>query len=282
MDRSFLLAPARFEGLGVRLAADVGGDAAGLPILFLHGGGQTRHSWGRAAAELAASGYFVVSLDLRGHGDSDWAADGDYSLTTLSRDVQAVAAQLPARPVLVGASLGGIAALLAVGESDAPVARGLVLVDITPKIDPAGVKRITDFMNARPEGFATLDEAADAVANYMRGRPRPTAATGLLKNLRWRDGRYFWHWDPGVIRDSDVNRPDFVARLEAAARAVEIPTLLIRGARSEIVNADGVRHFLEHLPHAHFVDIADAGHMVAGDRNDAFNGAIFDFLRRHH
>src|SRR5256885_5273524 len=108
---------------GLRLAADVAGDAGAPPVVFFHGGGQTRHAWGTTLDVLAGEGWRAYSVDLRGHGDSDWAEDGDYTLDAFSADVLAVATSLDQLPVLVGASLGGIASLAAVGGSAVPGAR---------------------------------------------------------------------------------------------------------------------------------------------------------------
>lgn len=269
----------KFEGRGVHLAGDVLGDTTGLPVLLLHGGGQTRHSWASAAEELARRGYYAVSIDFRGHGESDWASDRDYGMSAMRDDVIAVIAQLPSRPVLVGASLGGIASLLAIGETGAQLAEALVLVDITPRVEMSGVRRIREFMTAQPDGFGSLDEVADAVAAYNPKRPRPSDPSGLLKNVRLRNGRYYWHWDPSLLDTMDPLEPGYFERLDKAARNVGLPTLLVKGAESEIVSSATVEHMLELIPHAEFVDISGAGHMVAGDRNDAFNGAVFRFLQ---
>lgn len=268
-----------FEGDGLKLAADVGGDSGAPPVVLLHGGGQTRHAWGAAARALVSHGRYVVSLDLRGHGDSDWDRNGDYSLDLQVRDLRAVLQQIPGKPVLVGASLGGFIALLTVGEAEVPVASGLVLVDVTPMVDPAGEARVIGFMNAYPQGFATLEAAADAVAEYLPHRPRPANTNGLRRNLRLRDdNRYYWHWDPRLFERLRASPQYQLARYEAAARRVAVPTLLVRGERSELVTPQNVQHFLRLIPSAQYVDVADAGHMVAGDRNDVFNQAILSFL----
>ncbi len=214
--------PAALHGEGgLRLVADAWGDPSDPPVLLLHGGGQTRHSWGGTAAALAADGWYALALDLRGHGESEWAKDGDYSFDGFVADLHQVLAGLAGRPVLVGASLGGITSLLAEGESREPVAQALVLVDVVPSLDREGVGRILAFMSDRPDGFASLDEAADAIAEHLPHRPRPTDLSGLRKNLRLHgDGRYRWHWDPrfltGERRPAATRNPD---RLRAAARA---------------------------------------------------------------
>lgn len=271
------------RGSDVNLAADVTGPVAGPTILFLHGSGQTRQSWGSALAQASERGYRAISLDLRGHGDSDWSADGEYSLDRFAADLRQVIVQLEREPILVGASLGGIIGMM-IAAAPPPRLRGLVLVDITARVEMSGANEVIAFMDSAPDGFASLEEAAAAVSAYLPHRPRPTNTNGLKRNLRLRDGRYHWHWDPAFMRmgrdASGKIKADQPNSLEKLARAIDIPTLLIRGSRSRIVSEDGAREFLELVPHAEFVDIAGAHHMVAGDANDAFNAAVFDFIDR--
>lgn len=262
------------------LRGDAHGREDGPPVLLLHGGGQTRHSWAAVASQLAAAGCRAVAMDLRGHGDSDWAPDGDYRLDAFTRDVEAMVAHLDRVPVVVGASLGGMAALIAEGEAATVLSSGLVLVDIAPQIEPAGVERIVGFMTAHTDGFASLDDAADAIAAYRPERPRPTDLGGLEKNLRRQpDGRWRWHWDPGFLApDRGPSSRAQPARLDAAARQVDVPTLLVRGRQSDLLSEQGAHHFLELVPHAGYIDVADAGHMVVGDRNDVFAASVLEFV----
>ena len=273
----------RFQGSGgVTLAADVGGDPAAIPVILMHGGGQTHHSWGTAARDLVEGGFHVISLDLRGHGESDWSPQGDYTIDAFAADLAAVASTLSSPPALVGASLGGATSLIAVGEGKL-AARALVLVDVVPKLERAGAERIGEFMRANPHGFANLDEVADAVSRYISHRPRPSNIEGLRRNVRLReDGRLYWHWDPKVIgnigrREAPI---EFRNRLALAAEQVRVPALLVRGKLSEVVSDDGVEDLRRRIPHVEFVDVAGAGHMVAGDDNDAFNSAVESFLAR--
>ncbi|MET0578565.1 MAG: alpha/beta hydrolase [Ilumatobacteraceae bacterium] len=279
---------------GLQLAADVTGDPTDPPVLLFHGGGQTRHSWGTTMRDLAGRGWYVASVDMRGHGDSEWAPDGDYRIDTFADDVISVGRQFD-HPVLVGASLGGSSSLVAtyraVEGGGEQVARGLVLVYVAPHIEQAGAQRIGDFMRQHVEdGFATLDDVADAIQTYNPHRPRPTNLEGLKKNVRLHDdGRWYWHWDPafvlGRMGSDDETRATAQAQdrrgvLETAARALTIPTLLVRGRQSDLLSEEGAAKFRELVPHAEFADVAGAGHMVAGDRNDAFNDAIVSFLER--
>ena len=130
------------------------------------------------------------------------------------------------------------------------------------------------------DGFATLEEAADAVAAYLPERSRPTDLKGLEKNLRKRDdGRWRWHWDPKFVAgDRKIDGARKPERLAAAVKNIDCPMLLVRGRMSDVISEDSVRKFLELQPSARFVDIARAGHMVAGDANDVFTEAVTTFL----
>lgn len=273
----------RYAGAdGLSLCADVGGEPGQPAVILLHGGGQTRHSWGRAQRELIAHGYHVINLDARGHGDSHWSPQGHYRLEHLAADLLEVIATLPAPPVLVGASMGGATSLFAVGNSAAPIARALVMVDIVPRVEVAGGQRIGAFMRANPDGFATVEQAADAVAMYYPHRPRPKDPGGLMKNLRLRDdGRLHWHWDPRILdQPQKPEPPSFTDRLLAACAGIAVPTLLVRGLNSDIVSDAGVAEFKARLAQLEVFEVAGAAHMVAGDRNDAFNQGVIGFLQR--
>ena len=285
-------ATAVFTGAdGNTLIADVYGDN-GPPVMLLHGGGQTRHAWGNTAREIARSGYTAYAIDQRGHGDSSWVASGAYGFADYAADARAVAAALAAdtgtKPIAVGASLGGIASLLAEGEAEESgagnVFSALVLVDITPRVDPEGVAKVLGFMRAHAdEGFATIGEAAEAVADYLPHRPRPKSHDGLKKNLRRSaDGRWRWHWDPRFLegRAENTDRAAVESRLVAAARHIRIPALLVRGASSELVKEAHVKEFIDLVPHADYIDVGGARHMVAGDRNDHFSSAVLSFIAR--
>ncbi|MBE1547216.1 peroxiredoxin [Mycobacterium sp. OAS707] len=273
---------------GVRIAADRLGDPLAPAVVFLHGGGQTRRSWGRAAAAVAERGWQAITVDLRGHGESDWSEDGDYRVITFAGDVLEVLRQLPPEPVLVGASLGGFTAMLLAGELSPATVRAVVLVDIVPNMDPSGATRIHGFMNDRMEsGFASLDEVADAIQEYNPHRPRPSDLDGLRANLRERDGRWYWHWDPKFIDGTSALPPIEVTEVDRLYAAIEeilrtnVPMLLVRGQMSDLVTQERADEFIARFPQIDFVDVGGAGHMVAGDRNDLFAGAVVEFLTRH-
>jgi non-heme chloroperoxidase len=270
-----------FDGAGgVHIAGDWWGDPDGPLVLLLHGGGQTRHAWKGTGEILGKEGYHAVALDARGHGDSDWSPDGIYGQDRMIADLVEVLHQLgDRRPVLVGASMGGGISLQAVGE-DVIDATALVLVDMAPRLEPAGVEKIIAFMDGKPEGFASLEEVADAIAGYQPHRSRPRSLDGLGKNVRLAaDGRYHWHWDPRW-RQSKPDLELMYQRQSACARKLTLPTLLVRGGLSDVLSEEGAKSFLELCPHSEYVNVTDASHMVAGDRNDIFASAVIDFLSR--
>jgi pimeloyl-ACP methyl ester carboxylesterase len=268
-----------FEEL--KLVADVRGESDAWPVLFLHGGGQTRHAWGKTAEIVAAQGWRTIVIDLRGHGDSEWAPNGDYSFTAFCADCIAVVDQLGRPPVLVGASLGGMAAMLAEGTSDRTVSCGLVLVDIAPKSHPPGLERIRKFMQSGMNGFGSLEEAATAIAAYTPQRVRQVNPEGLMKVLRQRDGRWYWHWDPKVLSQgrTEVVANRFEGLLDVAMSNIHVPTMLVRGLLSDVVTQEGVHDILARMPDIAVVEVDDAAHMIAGDQNDAFSEAVVTFLR---
>jgi pimeloyl-ACP methyl ester carboxylesterase len=278
-----------FSGVsGNVLQASIWGEGPRVALL-LHGGGQTRHAWDKTGQMLAKAGWCAIALDQRGHGDSAWVDDAAYSFADYGHDVIAVAQQIASQfgsaPVAIGASLGGIASLASFALADKPVLAGLVLVDIIPKMDPRGVANVQGFMRSKAqEGFASVEEAADAIAAYLPHRPRPRSLTGLAKNLRQHaDGRYRWHWDPRFLdgpRPVEHDWQSLEPKLELAAHALGVPLLLVRGGGSELVSPEAAKAFLATVPDGEYADIAEARHMVAGDKNDAFGHAVITFLKR--
>lgn len=269
---------------GTRLVFEELGSAHAPAVILLHGGGQTRHAWKATGDLLTSAGFRVALVDLRGHGESAWPSNGDYSFPTLVADLDAVRAELDAPTALVGASLGGLVGLMATSLSTWATT-ALVLVDVAVRLENGGVQRIVKFMKAHPEGFASLEAAADAISEYLPGRRRPADLDGLRKNLRiGDDGRWRWHWDPRFLefeaRDAVEALRDAPRVLEDAAGQLTIPTLLVRGRQSDVLSEDGARQFVELVPHAEYVDVSEARHMVAGDQNDAFTAVVASFLER--
>lgn len=274
--------PRAFKGgAGLVLRGDAGGPDSAPAVVLLHGGGQTRHSWHGASRRLLAGGYSVINLDARGHGESAWAGAEGYAIDSYAQDLEAVADTLAVPFAVVGASLGGATALRALTRGLTPSA--LVLVDIVPEPERAGVERIRDFMAARPGGFGSVEEVADAVAAYNPHRQRPRDHAGLLRNLRRdHDGRLHWHWDPRILsRSIDESLAEMAETVDRLKHTQACPTLLVRGADSDVVRAAGMARLTAIMPKVRIAEVHGAGHMVAGDRNDAFNDEMLAFLRRH-
>lgn len=249
-------------------------------ILMLHGGGQNRFSWKHTGQILADHGFHVIALDARGHGDSDRSPVAEYTVDAFSTDVGHVLDEI-ARPVaIVGASMGGLTGIQVAHQAGPAKVSALVLVDVVPRFEKDGSARIRDFMFKHVHGFDTLDEAADAIAAYLPHRERPGNLDGLKKNLRQRNGRWFWHWDPAFLTVPNDDSFVRVERIERAAIDLTIPILLIRGKLSDVVSVEGVEDFLAKVPGAEFVELTDAGHTAAGDDNDAFSEAVVSFLTR--
>lgn len=268
-----------FSGFaGGPLVADVYGPVGASTVLLLHGGGQTRHAWGKAAQTLAEQGWRTVALDLPGHGDSAWAADGDYRIEVLAETMCHIWHELGTPLAVVGASLGGLTSMAAVGHANAPPINALVLVDIAPRMEKAGVERIVRFMGAKPDGFVSLEEAAQHIADY-RGRPMDGPLEGLKKNLRLNaQGRWIWHWDPQLMSEANHTHRRDADGYERALRGFHAPTLLLRGQRSDVISDEDARALVKILPQVRLIDLKGAGHMVAGDANDAFAASVATFL----
>jgi pimeloyl-ACP methyl ester carboxylesterase len=247
-------------------------------VLMLHGGGQTRHSWKDTGQRLGRQGVHVIAIDTRGHGDSAWSPHGLYAVDELCRDTVAVIEQINRPVVLIGASIGGLTAIMAAAAAGPETVTKLGLVDMVPRYEGRGSDRVRDFMLTHLDGFASVQEAADAVSTYLPHRTKPPRPDGLRRNLRQRDGRWYWHWDPAFVAGAAHNSRT-IDTLEEAVMGLRIPILLIRGQLSDVVSSESVADFLQKVPHAEFVELGGAGHTAAGDDNDAFSDAVVRFVR---
>ena len=266
------------------IVADTFGNSEDKPVIFLHGGGQTRHSWGDTAKIIAQNGYYALALDARGHGDSSWSESGNYNVEDLGNDLKEVIKKIGKNPAIVGASMGGLTSLIAQGESENAISSAIILVDIAPKTEQKGIERIFAFMSSNKHGFASIEEAAESVSAYLPNRTKPKDHSRLEKNLRLRaDGRYYWHWDMKMLElwksitpDQQINNE---ARMYQAAKNLKVPTMIVRGGMSDVVSEKVMAEFLDEVPHVRSVNVSDAGHMVAGDSNHAFTKAVLEFLK---
>ncbi|OOG47774.1 alpha/beta hydrolase [Rhodanobacter sp. C01] len=276
----------RFPVADLNLAVETRRPDGSPTLLFAHGFGQTRGAWNGAATALAAAGCRCVTFDSRGHGESDRVPGGadphsGYHMDQFADDLQRLAAAQPEPPILVGASMGGLLGIVIAGEVRPAPFRALVLVDITPRWETAGVERILAFMQAHPDGFADYAEASEQIAAYLPQRRERKSEEQLRPLLReGADGRLRWHWDPALLAGDLVQESErYQPLLQAAAAKIDVPVLLLSGARSDVVSRTTVDEFLQLVPHAQHVELSHATHMVAGDANDAFTREVVRFVQ---
>jgi pimeloyl-ACP methyl ester carboxylesterase len=260
---------------------------ARLPaVVGLHGGGQTAYMYEQLGAALAGR-FHVLAWDFADHGDSD-PLDGPEGGVALDRHALAADAGPLCgefgitRAVFVGASMGGIVSVT-VSATRPDLVGGVVLLDVGHRLETVGVRRIAAFLSEH-ESFADLDEAAAAIAVYLPGRA--VTQGRLTRNLRQRpDGRWVWKHGLGrQIRARGV--PDEVAGGAAAVvagldddlRALHRPTLVLRGAASDVLSEDGAEELVDLLPDARYARISGAGHLAAGDNPESFVNLVTRFL----
>ena len=266
-----------FQGDGLTLAGEAYGDPAAPPVLFFHGGGQSRSAWRGSAKRVAQAGYYGVAIDLRGHGDSGWAADGDYLLDAYARDVEALLAQFDRPVTLVGASRGGQAVLVG-GSRHHQRVRLIMLADVAPLMRDDGVVGIRQFFAESANGFATLDHAADTLARNL-GQPRLGEPTRLSRSMRQDEaGRWHWRWDPATGRAEFLHPPSEGKAVLAAAARVTCPVVLVRAELSHLLTDAGVAAFRRLAPQLQVVTAMGVGHMFTADRNDAFAAELLGWL----
>jgi len=270
----------RLPGEGVMLAADTIGPEAAPLVLFFHGGGQSRRSWRATARHVAEAGYRAMTIDLRGHGDSDWAPDGDYFVEAYARDIEAILDFLDRKAVLVGASRGGQAALIAASRRADRVAL-VMLADVGPLIDNSGVDRIRLFFEASRHGFASVEDAAAALSAHL-GQRSERSPGALARAMRRDDsGRYHWRWDPRTASRAFLNPPEEGEALAQAAAVVNVPVVMVHAEHSDLISPASVARFRELTPQLVVVEALGVGHMFTGDRNDPFAADLLTYLARH-
>jgi pimeloyl-ACP methyl ester carboxylesterase len=248
-------------------------------VVLLHGGAQTGRAWREVATMLATHGIRSICPDLRGHGESSWSSTGDYSAPAVRGDLIALIDAVGPPVHLVGASLGGLISILTTAARP-DLVRSLTLVDVVAKNSRAGEDRVRSFLSARPDGFESLDEVAEAISTYQSHRKRPADNSGLSPYVRARaDGRLVWHWDPAfLLKDGLPWTRRRMAALNSAARGITVPTLLVLGGLSDVVDRESLDGFIAQVPHAEVSTIDGAHHMVSGDRNDKFGAEILRFV----
>jgi esterase len=249
----------------------------GHPLLFLHGGGLNAHTWDVVAVMLRDR-YRCIALDQRGHGDSEWSPAIDYGVETQVKDVEGFINLLGLEnPVLIGQSMGGLNAIAyAIGHSER--LKGLVAVDVGPEINPAGTERIREF-SSTPE-LDSLEAFLERAVKFNPHRDREVLRRSLFYNLRrLPDGK--WALKHDQRRASDANYRANVEQRERLAREVAkitCPTLIVRGARSDILTDEGADKFARSLPRAKWVRVEDSGHNVQGDNPRGLLDVMRPFL----
>lgn len=271
--------PVRYSGDGLELAGEAFGDPAAPPVLFFHGGGQSRSSWRGAARAVGEAGFYGITFDLRGHGDSDWAEDGDYLVDAYARDVERLLLQFDRRVTLVGASRGGQACLIGGARQPGRV-RLIMMADVAPDMRDYGVDGIRAFFDEGERGFDTLDQAADSLSRHL-GQPRVADASRLARSLRQDEaGRWHWNWDPATGHREFLHPPSENVAILAAAAMITSPVVMVRAELSHLVTDEGVARFKSLAPQLEVITAMGVGHMFTADRNDAFAADLLERLAR--
>jgi pimeloyl-ACP methyl ester carboxylesterase len=247
-----------------------------VDVVFLHGGAQNAHTWDTVALAL---GRPALAIDLPGHGHSDWRTDGAYSPTNLADDVAvAVAAEAPDNRLVVGMSLGGLTAMELAARHPHLVA-SLVMVDITPGVNAAKTKAITDFVDG-PQEFASFDDLLARTMEHNPTRSESSLRRGILHNAYQRpDGSWQWRYDrgsrarsaeAGELGDERSESQDGAAASSSPLwehfESIRCPLAIVRGSLSPVVDDDDVAEARRRQPEV-VVEVVDgAGHSVQGDR----------------
>lgn len=248
-------------------------------LLLLHGFAQTCHSWDFVALALCDR-YRVIALDQRGHGDSQWAPDADYSLEAYVTDLEAVAEALDLRDfALVGLSMGGRNALTYAAHHGRRL-RALVLVDSAPEMQRPGTQRIRRFVQAEDE-LDSIEDFVRRAHQYNPLRPIEQIRGSIVHNLRrLPNGRWTWKYDKALRSPGGRFRPnpEAVRRLWQAVESVPCPALMVRGAQSNVVSQETAERVARLLPQGRLAVVEQAGHLVPGDNPAGFIRVLAQFL----
>ncbi len=256
------------------------GDSGKQPVLFLHGGGLTAHTWDVVCLALRDS-YRCVALDQRGHGDSDWSETGDYSVQAYREDLESFVGHLGLHnPVLVGQSLGGRNAISYTGRHSADV-KALVAVDIGPDFRREGAHKIRDFM-AMPAELDSVERFVERAMAFNPMRDERLLRRSLMHNLKQLpNGKWTWKYDRRFPRGAEEDVARSTEALWQDARQINCPTLVARGAHSEVFTDTDAERFATSLPKARWVRVENAGHTIQGDNPKGFLEATQAFFTSH-
>jgi len=253
------------------------GTPSAPPLVCLHGITQTAHSWDEVAAELARD-HHVVCIDQRGHGDSAWAPDGDYSRQTQAADLDALTDALGLAPcLLAGMSMGGINAITFTARHPDKV-RALIVVDVSPQIEARGVENIRSFIQAS-DVLDSFEAFVERAHQFNPRRSLDNIRSRLAHNLKQlSDGKWTWKYDPALRSPQRSFQASALGTLWDDVGALRCPTLIIRGGDSDVLSTEGAAKFQGAVPGSRLAVVPGAGHSVMGDNPTAFVTAVRDFL----
>lgn len=277
-DRVVLPRDRFFDANGLRMHYLEWGEPTARPIILLHGGALTAHTWDVVCLGLMPQ-FRCLTPDLRGHGDSDWAADGDYSTDAHRHDLEALLAHLELdRCVLVGNSLGGMTAVRYTAQrSPGQQPPALVLVDVGPEMREAGRQRLRNFTGG-PRELDSVEDFVDRAVAFNPLRQRDVLRRSLLNNLRQLpSGKWTWKYDPNRF-GRGPHPPPTTAERWADVERIACPTLVVRGGRSDMFYDEDAAKLAATLHDGRWIKIDHASHTVQGDQPLALLNAIRDFL----
>ncbi len=256
------------------------GNKQARPMVLLHGGGQTAHSWDLTAIVLR-SWYHVMALDQRGHGESEWAPDRDYSSERQADDILHFVGDLQLhKPILVGLSLGGLNGLVFAKRHSHDLA-ALIVVDVGPRVEFEGSQNIKKFMTNQ-DTFSSIDQAVTRAAQFNPLRPRDHIRFSIRHNLmQTPNGDWTWRYDKYFREPERLAERNWECITWEDIEEIKCPTLIVRGANSDVFSADTAELMAKTIPNACWVEVPRAGHTVASDNPAGFAHATIDFLDRH-
>lgn len=254
------------------------GDPSNPPMLLLHGYAQTCHSWDFVALALCDK-FRVLSLDQRGHGDSDWSDSGDYSPESYWTDLDLIVKALGlSNLVVMGLSMGGRNAISFTANYPDRV-RALVVVDSTPSMQKTGSERMRKFVQGEDE-LDSVDDFVKRVQEYNPRRPADQIKGSIIHNLKQLpNGKWTWKYDK-VLRSPDRKVPgfDYAELLWNHIEQLDIPTLVVIGSNSDMVNLETANELHKRIKNSRLATVADAGHLVMGDNPAGFEKAVRNFI----
>lgn len=236
----------RLPGDGVTLAASAWGRADGMPVCFFHGFSQSKRLWLEAAQIVARHGFLGLSVDLRGHGESEWAPDGDYRAEAYGRDVACLLEHLGRPTALVGGSRGGRAAFIGASRRQDKVAL-VLLCDMAPRLQGKERDKIVTYLKKSLAGFDSVEEAAQLLYTEL-DQPKMANVANLRKAMREENGRLYWRWDRRAAADDLLHAEEDVVVMEAAAKIMKRPVVMLWGERESLVTPEEIQRFREMTP----------------------------------